>query len=335
MLTENGPCHYVPSVANALLEAADAGAHLPRPQGLAIGNAWVNPKAQYASKPLMAFTGGFQEGGSVHGVVNKTALPSDVSNHVTSIGSPWAVSKPLRLALFQSTSPLAGFAGEKCAWSARRASSVETVQFRDRCRFCSQWRLASEYDWPGDKDAGAWGASFGLLRGSKLSVQLLSLSLLCLTQLRASAWVCTTEDTDLMVDWLGTKAWTKELSWSGAREWAQVTEQPFVAGRKTHGRFRSFGGLTFLQLFNAGHLVPMDQPDAALAMVMEFLSKNSPWRDIPERKPAFVYASVLHSAWPMLLFTAICLSMVVLVIVMLHSWRKSANPTSESYVLLA
>lgn len=135
-----------------------------------------------------------------------------------------------------------------------------------------------------------------------------------------------------MVDWLGTKAWTKDLSWSGARGWAQVTEQPFVAGRKTHGRFRSFGGLTFLQLFNAGHLVPMDQPEAALAMVMEFISKNSPWRDIPT-KPAFVYASVLHSSLPMLLFTAICLSMVVLVIIMLQ--RKTANPTSESYVLLA
>ena len=37
--------HYIPSVANALLEASDAGTLVARPQGLAMGNAWVSPRA--------------------------------------------------------------------------------------------------------------------------------------------------------------------------------------------------------------------------------------------------------------------------------------------------
>ena len=37
--------HYIPSVANALLEASDAGTAVARPQGLAMGNAWVSPQA--------------------------------------------------------------------------------------------------------------------------------------------------------------------------------------------------------------------------------------------------------------------------------------------------
>ena len=38
------------------------------------------------------------------------------------------------------------------------------------------------------------------------------------------------------------------------------------------GTARTASGLTFLQVNNAGHMVPMDQPENALAMVNTFLS---------------------------------------------------------------
>ena len=46
---------------------------------------------------------------------------------------------------------------------------MESMQLCDITGFCSQRRLASEYQRPSGKDAGAWCASVGLLWGSALS----------------------------------------------------------------------------------------------------------------------------------------------------------------------
>ena len=135
-------------------------------------------------------------------------------------------------------------------------------------------------------------------------------------------------DTDLMVDWLGTKSWMKFLRWSGARGWSQVTEQPFVVGSKSHGRFRSFGGLTFLQIFNAGHMVPMDQPQAALGMVMEFVSERSPWRHPQKDVP--VHA--IQLAFPSLPFMALSIPIVALGLMIFRNFRSSESDVS--YVML-
>jgi cathepsin A (carboxypeptidase C) len=35
---------------------------------------------------------------------------------------------------------------------------------------------------------------------------------------------------------------------------------------------RTAGGLTFLQVYDAGHMVPSDQPEHALAMITQFLN---------------------------------------------------------------
>ena len=136
-----------------------------------------------------------------------------------------------------------------------------------------------------------------------------------------------------MVDWLGTKSWMTYLSWSGARGFAQVTEQPFVVGRKAQGRFRSFGGFTFLQIFNAGHMVPMDQPEAALGMVMEFVSEESPWRHTRRKAVPVAFA---ESYTPILLFMALSLSVagLAVMIVMLRHGRKVSDSNGVSYVIL-
>ena len=146
------------------------------------------------------------------------------------------------------------------------------------------------------------------------------------------------EDTDLMVDWLGTKSWMTHLSWSGAKGFAQVTEQPFVVGRKAQGRFRSFGGFTFLQIFNAGHLVPMDQPEAALGMVMEFVSEESPWRHTRRKalpvRPVHAFA---QSYVPVLLFMGFSLpvaGLAVMIVMMFRKWIKDSDSNSVSYVIL-
>lgn len=46
-----------------------------------------------------------------------------------------------------------------------------------------------------------------------------------------------------------------------------------MAGAKA-GELRTSGPLSFLRVLDAGHMVPMDQPAAALAMVNAFMANK-------------------------------------------------------------
>ena len=41
---------------------------------------------------------------------------------------------------------------------------------------------------------------------------------------------------------------------------------------RTAGQVKSFGALTFARIYDAGHMVPYDQPEASLEMVNQWIS---------------------------------------------------------------
>ncbi|CAG8799748.1 20242_t:CDS:2, partial [Gigaspora rosea] len=70
-------------------------------------------------------------------------------------------------------------------------------------------------------------------------------------------------DADFICNWIGNDAWTKELEWSGKQGFNDVkTRRWKVQGDKSTyaGEVRSHKGLTFLRVFEAGHMVPYDKP---------------------------------------------------------------------------
>ena len=79
-------------------------------------------------------------------------------------------------------------------------------------------------------------------------------------------------DADYICNWRGCKAWTLALPWSGKAQFNLARDVPWrlPAGREA-GQIRSRGGLTFLRLNGAGHLAPMDQPEAAFTMINQFM----------------------------------------------------------------
>ncbi|KAF0683329.1 Aste57867_24622 [Aphanomyces stellatus] len=82
-------------------------------------------------------------------------------------------------------------------------------------------------------------------------------------------------DADLMVNWQGNEAWTLALPWSGHDQFNQAANKPTLFQGKQVGYSRTHDTLSFLRVFNAGHMVPMDQPEVALAIVDSFL-RNEP-----------------------------------------------------------
>jgi len=78
-------------------------------------------------------------------------------------------------------------------------------------------------------------------------------------------------DCDFVCNWIGNKAWTLAMEWPGK---APFVAAPDVPWNNDAGIVRSAGNFTFLQVHNAGHMVPMDQPENALTMVKQFLAGN-------------------------------------------------------------
>jgi cathepsin A (carboxypeptidase C) len=71
-------------------------------------------------------------------------------------------------------------------------------------------------------------------------------------------------DADYICNWLGNHAWTEELEWPGQKGFNGVDLSPLTLDKKEYGKIKSSGNFTFMRIFGAGHMVPMDQPEASL-----------------------------------------------------------------------
>jgi len=64
----------------------------------------------------------------------------------------------------------------------------------------------------------------------------------------------------------------KALEWEGQEQFNQADDKPWnLSTGKQAGRLRSHKNLKFLQVYDAGHMVPMDQPQAASEMLNAWL----------------------------------------------------------------
>eukprot|EP00850_Spirogloea_muscicola_P003700 SM000015S01200 [mRNA] locus=s15:556823:559773:+ [translate_table: standard] len=78
-------------------------------------------------------------------------------------------------------------------------------------------------------------------------------------------------ENDLICNWLGNSRWVAAIEWSGHDEYQKAAWLPFKVDGEEAGIGTGTGPLFFLKLHNAGHLVPMDQPKAALEMLKRWI----------------------------------------------------------------
>lgn len=86
-------------------------------------------------------------------------------------------------------------------------------------------------------------------------------------------------DKDFRCNWLGNKAWSDKLEWKGAKEYSEAPIKRWhanVDGKDiAAGEVKQSGELTFLRVFDAGHMVPHDQPETSLDMLNRWISGGS------------------------------------------------------------
>lgn len=77
-------------------------------------------------------------------------------------------------------------------------------------------------------------------------------------------------DVDFVCNYLGNRAWVLGLEWSGKDDFNSAEEHDW----KGKGLARTAKGLTWLQVFDAGHMVPSDQPQNVRTLCLVLLHSS-------------------------------------------------------------
>ena len=79
-------------------------------------------------------------------------------------------------------------------------------------------------------------------------------------------------DKDFICNWRGGEAWTSDLQWDHSTEFNQQSYKEWTLNGNQVGAIKEYENFHFLRVYNAGHMVPMDQPEVALAMLSAFIT---------------------------------------------------------------
>jgi len=90
---------------------------------------------------------------------------------------------------------------------------------------------------------------------------------------------------DFICNYYGGSNWTADMVWPGQAAFNSTELSSWVLPNGTvGGQVKTVQNFTWLVVFNAGHMVPMDQPVSALAMVNGFMANAAPFNS--NSKPA-------------------------------------------------
>jgi cathepsin A (carboxypeptidase C) len=84
-------------------------------------------------------------------------------------------------------------------------------------------------------------------------------------------------DADFICNWYGGKAWILDMDWEGKDKFNNVEDFPLKAlsNGKEYGQYRTYENLTFIRVYEAGHMVPYYQPEGSLDMINRWIRQNS------------------------------------------------------------
>lgn len=91
-------------------------------------------------------------------------------------------------------------------------------------------------------------------------------------------------DKDFICNWRGGEKWTNEVNWEGKSTYGKTDYVDWTVGGKPAGHLKSYKNLKFLRVYDAGHMVPMDQPANALQMLKEFITGGTLKYEKPEEE---------------------------------------------------
>ncbi|CAD7955962.1 unnamed protein product [Amoebophrya sp. A25] len=280
--------HYVPAIGHHVYSMNKKASDADRInlKGLAIGNGLTDPEEQYKWYPEMAYDGGKSKGGSLEKGV--------ITNPVTQAIMKGGVTPCVEAIKSCNAGSTAG-----CMGAFLVCNYAETVPYQFTGMNVYDMRIKCEvpplcYDFSqvtsflNDPDVqsklgakGKW-ASCNMMVNAFFRADYMRNFHLKIPEMMADGIrvLVYAGDVDYICNWLGNKAWTLALPWSGKDAFNAAADADYILSdseggeNKAVGRLRHHETFSFLQIYAAGHMVPMDQPAVALKMLNEFTSAD-------------------------------------------------------------
>lgn len=252
--------HYIPAIADFIVQNPDEDIKL---SGVAIGNGWVSPYDQY---PAYAE---FSKENNLIGNIQYYALKAamKVCQGLIKLGV-WPV------ALYEcqlSSETVLGFPllPRFNVYDIRRKCDHPPLcyDFGNMDKFIAREDVRAELG----VSNRSWTSCDMIVHTFMLGDWVTNLQSSVVNLLNSKVKVLVySGDKDWICNWRGGEAWTNSLDWSGKEDFNKDEYKKWNIGSQAYGEFKNVENLMFLRVYDAGHMVPMDQPQAALEMLNQF-----------------------------------------------------------------
>jgi len=277
--------HYIPAISNHIWEKNQEGNgdfEIPL-KGLAIGNGLTNTEIQYTAYPDMALDGGKSEGGSLEEGVITNQYEQAIMR---------AAVEPCTALIRECNAGIPVVSPEACLGAYIVCNYGEQIPYQLSGYNPYDMRIKCEvpplcYDMSNvDKLLNNAEVKETLgAKGSWTSCNMLANKLYIADYMKnyhneianllenGLEVLIYAGDVDYICNWLGNKMWVKALEWEGKEAFNAAEDEPWIISTgETAGRLRTYQNFQFLQVYNAGHMVPMDKPQAASEMLNSWLA---------------------------------------------------------------
>jgi len=250
--------HYIPALAARVKQGNQQGGAFINMMGLAIGNGWVDPVVGYESYPHFARSNGligtlvYDEAMRIYG-----RCKSEIAN------AKWDQA-------FQTCSGILDVI-------LKAAGNINPYDITKQCNpapMCYDLSLIQQF-----LNLNSTKKRFGVAQNFTwdecsqrvyvpLEADFVQAFQTLLPDLLASYRVVIYEGVnDLMCNFYASTSYLNALSWPGQNGFVHAANTTWSAGGHPAGSVRAYQNLTYVTVSGAGHLVPHDQPVAALQIV--------------------------------------------------------------------
>jgi len=252
--------HYIPAIADFIVRHPDEALNL---KGVAIGNGWVDPYDQYPAYIEFA---------------RENNLVSTPSYYVLK-GAMTACQGLIKTGLW----PIAFYACQLTSTTIMGtpiAPFFNVYDIRKKCdnpplcyNFDNMEKFISREDVRQELGVGnrSWSSCNMIVHTFMLGDWIVNLQSSVTNLLNNNVKVLVySGDKDYVCNWKGGEAWTNSLNWAHSEEFRSLDYTNWNVFDKPAGEYKNVNNLTFLRVYDAGHMVPMDQPEVALEMLNQF-----------------------------------------------------------------
>jgi cathepsin A (carboxypeptidase C) len=275
--------HYVPAVTHRIWQGVKAKEGLAiNLKGLGIGNGLTDPQEQYKWYAEMAKDGGKAEGGSLaKGVINSTkelaamkvaavacvaAIKSCNNGNDNACTTAYAVCNEGLVTPYQLTGMnpydmrIPCEHGNLCYDFTKEGKFLNSESVKQQLGVTKRWGSCNYV--VNAAFQGDWMHNFQTMLPDMLG-----------SGIRVLIYA---GDVDYICNWLGNKHWTLAMEWPHKEDFNQAEDKPYTlpGTNDAAGRLRTSNDFSFMQVYQAGHMVPMDKPQVALDMLDGFLSNT-------------------------------------------------------------